>query len=67
LFQAVVPFFVQASESVSNPPVVKDAPHAELTLGALTATSLCGSLCLVASLFAVNISWRRHQRSLLRC
>jgi len=43
------------------------APHAILTLGALSATPFRSSLWLVTSLVAVNLILRRHQRKLLRC
>jgi hypothetical protein len=66
LLRAVVPLFVSAAESVAPAPV-RNSPHAVLTLGALAATPLSGALYLVASLFAVNVLIRRHQRALLRC
>jgi hypothetical protein len=67
LLHTVVPLFVCAVESASPAPIVKSAAHAVLTLGALAETPLSGALYLVASLFAVNVLARRHQRALLRC
>ena len=67
LLHTVVPLLVCAAESVSPAPVARSAAHAVLTLEALAATPLSGALYLVASLFAVNVLLRRHQRALLRC
>jgi hypothetical protein len=67
LLQAVVPLFVAASESVSSAPAAKTPAHAVLALDALSETSFAGSLILVASALAVDLSSRRHQRTLLRC
>jgi hypothetical protein len=67
LLQAVVPLLVAAAESGSSTPVLKTPAHAILTLGALTLTPLGGSLALLASLIAIDLGNRRHQRTLLRC
>jgi len=67
LLQVVVPILVHAADSVAAAPVLPHAAHAVFSIDALAATPLCGSLCLVASLFAMNALARRHQRSLLRC
>jgi hypothetical protein len=67
LLHTVVPLFVSAVESVSPAPVARSSAHAVLTLEALAETPLSGALYLVASLFAVNVVLRRHQRALLRC
>ncbi len=65
--QAVAPLFAAASEVSDHAPIAKTDAHAWLTLDALTATPLAGSLILVASLIAIDIQSRRHQRTLLRC
>jgi hypothetical protein len=67
LLQAVVPILVHAADSVSSAPLIASAAHAVLSLDALAATPRRGSLCLVASTFAINELDRRHQRNLLRC
>ena len=67
LLHTVVPLLVSAAESVSPAPVARSAVHAVLALEALAATPLAGALYLVASLLAVNVLLRRHQRTLLRC
>ncbi len=67
LLHSVVPLLASAAESVSPAPIVKSAAHAVFTLEALAETPLSGALYLVASLFAVNVLARRHQRALLRC
>jgi len=67
ILQAVVPMLVHASEAVSSAPVVRTPARTVLALDALAATAYSGSLCLVASLIALNLLARRHQRSLLRC
>jgi hypothetical protein len=67
LLHTVVPLFVCAAESVSPAPLARSAAQAVLTLEALAATPLSGALCLVASVLAVNVLVRRHQRALLRC
>jgi hypothetical protein len=67
LFQAVVPLLAHAADSISSAPVIQSTAHAVFSLDALAATPLCGSLFLVASLFAINLLLRRHPRNLLRC
>ena len=67
LLHTVVPMLVGAADSVSPAPIARSAAQALLTLEALAATPLSGALYLVASLFAVNVILRRHQRALLRC
>lgn len=67
IFQAVVPLFTSVADAVPSTPAAHPAPHAVFTLEALTATPLAGAICLIASLAAVNLLLRRHQRSLLRC
>lgn len=67
VLKAVVPLLAHAADSVSSTPVARSAAHAVFALDALTATPLGGSLCLVASLIAVDVLARRHQRTLLRC
>lgn len=66
LLQAVAPLLVSAGDSAGTTPVPL-ASHAVFTLAALVRTPLVGSLCLVSSFTAVNLSARRHQRALLRC
>src|ERR1700683_3206529 len=65
LLQTVVPMLVHAVDSAASAPVVKSTAQAVLQLDALTSTALAGALCLIA--VAVNLSERRHQRTLLRC
>jgi hypothetical protein len=67
LFHSVVPLLASAVDSIAPAHVEKSSPHAVFALDALTATPLCGSICLVASATAINILARRHQRALLRC
>ncbi|HWZ31322.1 MAG TPA: hypothetical protein VNX18_08320 [Bryobacteraceae bacterium] len=67
LLQAVVPLFAASVESSSGTPVSKSPAQALLTLDALMLTPLGGSLILVASLIAIDLRTRRHQRALLRC
>jgi len=67
LFQAVVPLLISAAESASPAPLESRAAHAVLALDALTATPFRGSLCLLASVMAVDFFHRRHQPTLLRC
>lgn len=67
LLQAVVPLLVHAADSVSSTPIVKSTAQAVFALDALSATPLAGSLCLVASVFAIDLLGRRHQRNHLRC
>jgi hypothetical protein len=65
LLRAAVPVLISAGESAA--PRENSAPHARLTLQALTTTPFRSSLWLVASLVAVDLLVRRHQRALLRC
>jgi hypothetical protein len=67
LLQSVVPLLACAADSVSPAHLEKSSPHIVFDLSALSATPLCGSLCLMASVYAVNLLARRHQRALLRC
>jgi len=67
LLQTFVPLLVHAADSVSSAPVVKSTAHAVFALTALSATPLAGALILLASLIAVDLAARRHQRNLLRC
>lgn len=64
--QAVMPLFVSAAESASPAPAPSTPNHAFFDVAALSTTSLAGSICLVASLLAVDLLQRRHQRALLR-
>jgi hypothetical protein len=64
LLQAVVPILIHAADSVSSAPVLPAAARAVFSLDALAATPLCGSLFLLASLYA---ALRRQPPSLLRC
>src|SRR5712692_9219579 len=67
LLRAVVPLLISAAESASAAPLENSTHHAILTLQALTSTPFRSSLWLVASLVAVDLVLRRHQRALLRC
>jgi hypothetical protein len=67
LLQAVTPLFVSVGDSASVAPADSSTSHVVFTLAALVGTPLVGSLCLVSSFAAVNLSARRHQRILLRC
>jgi hypothetical protein len=68
LLHPVVTFLLSAAEDIGTvTPSQHPAPKAALALEALSATPLRRSLCLVASVFAVNLLERRHQRTLLRC
>lgn len=66
LMQAVMPLFVAAAESASPAPASPAGQHAFYAVTALTATPLAGSICLLASLLALDLHRRRHQRALLR-
>ncbi|HML17123.1 MAG TPA: hypothetical protein VK419_08860 [Bryobacteraceae bacterium] len=67
LLHAAAPLLACAAESIAPAHPKTSAPQAVFGLDALTATPLGGSLCLVASAFAINHLARRHQRALLRC
>jgi hypothetical protein len=67
LFQAVVPLFVAATESSASAPVLKTPLQSVLALEALSVTPLGGSLVLVASSTALDLSQRCHRRIQLRC
>jgi hypothetical protein len=68
LLHPVVTFPLSAAEDIATvAPSQHPAPKATLALAALSATPLRHSLHLVASVFAVNLLQRRHQRTLLRC
>ena len=66
LLQAVVPILVHAEAAVSAPAAPAPA-QAVLALGALHSTPLSGSIFLVASILAIHLFSRRHQKTLLRC
>ena len=66
LLQLVVPIFVAAEQSVATP-IAKAPAQSVLALEALSETLLAGSLILVASILAVHLHQRKHQRTLLRC
>ena len=61
-----MPLFVAAAESATPAPAPSTPSHAFFDVGALSATPLAGSICLVASLIAIDLFTRRHQRALLR-
>ena len=63
----VVPFVLSVSEHASPDRPFTHAPEATFALAALTATPFRSSLCLVASMVAVDSFERRHQRTFLRC
>jgi hypothetical protein len=65
LLQSVMPMLV-AAESASPAPAAPASNPAIFTIEALTATSMSGSICLLASLIAVDLYRRRHQRAFLR-
>jgi hypothetical protein len=68
LLHPVVTFLLSAAEDIATvAPSQRPAPKATLALEALSATPLRRSLYLVASVVAVNLLERRHQRTLLRC
>lgn len=68
LLHPVVTFLLSAAEDIATvTPSQRPAPRATLALEALSSTPLRSSLYLVASLVAVNLFRRRHQRTLLRC
>jgi len=68
MWHPVVSFLLSAAEdSATIAPAQRPAPQAALGLDALSGTPLRSSLYLVASLIAVNLLRRRHQRALLRC
>jgi hypothetical protein len=63
----VAPFVLSVSEHASPDQPFTHAPEAAFALAALTATPFRSSLCLVASMVAVDSFERRHQREFLRC
>ena len=63
LLQVVVPLFVAATESAAAPPILKAPPQSILALDGPAP----GSLLLVASTHALDLSERTHPRLLLRC
>jgi hypothetical protein len=67
LLRFVAPFALSVSEHVSPARPFTNAPEAAFALAALTATPFRSSLCLVASMVAVDSFERRHQREFLRC
>ncbi len=67
LLHAVLPLLACAAESISPAHAETSSQQASFPLSALNATPLGGSLCLVASVLAVNLLARRHQCTLLRC
>jgi|SRR5579872_6337122 len=67
LFQAVVPLFAAVADSSIHAPTAHPPAQASLALDALTSTPLGGSLILLASFNAIDLSTRRHDRQLLRC
>jgi hypothetical protein len=68
LWHPVVSFLLSAADYIAAvAPTQRPATRATLSLGALSGTPLRSSLYLVASLIAVNLLSRRHQRALLRC
>jgi hypothetical protein len=68
IWHPVVSFLLSAAEDIATvAPAQRPAPRAALGLEALSLTPLRSSLCLVASVIAVNLLLRRHQRALLRC
>jgi hypothetical protein len=67
VLQAVVPLLAHAADAVATAPAIHAPVYAVLALDALKATPLAGALFLLASLIAVDLGRRRHQRSLLRC
>jgi hypothetical protein len=68
LLYPVVTFLLSAADDVATvAPAQRPAPKATLALEALSSTPLRRSLYLVASVLAVNLLQRRHQRALLRC
>jgi hypothetical protein len=64
ILQAVVPILVHAADSVSSAPVIPAAAHTVFSLDALALTALCGSLFLLASVYAMS---PRRGFCLLRC
>jgi hypothetical protein len=63
----VAPFALSVCEHASPERPFTHAPEAAFALAALTATPFRSSLCLVASMVAVDSFERRHQREFLRC
>lgn len=70
LFHPVVSLLLSAAHEVSTAapaPPEHSTPRAALSLEAMAATPLGGSLYLIAAVAAVDLLFRRHQRALLRC
>lgn len=70
LLRPVVSLLVSAAHEISSATPAashRAAPQAAFALEALTATPLVSALILIASVAAVNLRYRRHQRILLRC
>jgi hypothetical protein len=66
LLHAVAPLFAAAGDLASQTRNYETNPSAILSLEALTATIYGSSLVLLASLIAIDLLSRRHQRALLR-
>jgi hypothetical protein len=66
LLQAVAPLFVVAGDLSSATQNYDTNPSAVLPLEALSATLYGSSLVLLASIVAVDLRSRRHQRASLR-
>ncbi len=67
LFHVVVPLFAAVADATTTAPVAKTPAQAILALEALTTTPLAGSIILLASFIAIDLSLRRHHKQSLRC
>jgi hypothetical protein len=65
---SVVPYVLAADQAQAHPsPEPRNSYAAVLSLEALFATPLQGSLWLVGSLFSISLLYRRHSFAPLRC
>jgi hypothetical protein len=70
LLHPVVTLLLSAAHeiSISTPaPEQRTTPRATFALKAISSTPLGGALFLIASIVAIDLRLRRHQRVLLRC
>ena len=68
LLRSVAQLVTPASEaSVTAPAVERQSPRAVLPFAALVSTPFRHALWMIASISAIDLAARRHQRMLLRC
>jgi hypothetical protein len=68
LLRSVAHLVTPAAEaSVTTPAVERQSPQAVLPFAALVSTPFRHALWMIASVSAIDLSARRHQRMLLRC